>query len=96
MGFWWIACAKGSRISAKRRGDRGHPCLVPLCKSNCGEIMPFVKTAARGFEYSNLIQDMNPFPKPKAFKVAIKKGHSTLSNALSASKEIAVIGEFTF
>lgn len=95
-GFWQIPCTRGSRISVKRRGDRGHPCLVPLCKSNWADIMPFVNTTAHGFECSILTQEMNPSPKPKAFRVLIEKDHSTQSNVFSASNEMAPVGEFTF
>ena len=50
--------------SAKSEGESGHPCLVPLCSVNVGEVIPLVVTVALGEVYSMLIQWMNDSPKP--------------------------------
>ncbi len=34
-----MACAKGSRDRQNNKGESGHPCLVPRCKGNEGEII---------------------------------------------------------
>lgn len=43
-----MAIARGSINSANRSGDSGHPCLVPRCSWNGGDIMSCVITDAIG------------------------------------------------
>ncbi len=40
-----MACAKGSRDRQNNKGESGHPCLVPRCKGNGGEIIIPVMTS---------------------------------------------------
>lgn len=55
-GFSFILLRNGSRDRAKRRGKRGHPCLVPFPIGKGGESRPFAFTCAIGLEYILLIQ----------------------------------------
>ncbi len=50
-----MACAKGSRDRQNNKGGSGHPCLVPRCKGNEGEIILPVMTDAAGEWYNVLI-----------------------------------------
>ncbi len=50
-----MACAKGSRDRQNTKGESGHPCLVPRCKGNEGEIILPVMTDAAGEWYNVLI-----------------------------------------
>lgn len=95
-GSLWIASARGSSASAKSKGLKGQPCLVPLWGSKACEIMLFVVTEALGLVYKSLTQLINILPKPKASRVENKYCHSTLSNAFSASKERTAAGEGAF
>ncbi len=49
-----MACAKGSRDRQNNKGESGHPCLVPRCKGNEGEIILPVMTDAAGEWYNVL------------------------------------------
>ncbi len=49
-----MACAKGSRDRQNNKGESGHPCLVPRCKGNEGEIILPVMTDAAGEWYKCL------------------------------------------
>ena len=71
----------------KMDGERGHPCLVPWCSVNLGEVIPFVAIVAFGEVYSVLIQWMSDSPKPNFLSVVNKKDQFTLSNAFSASSD---------
>ncbi len=46
------------------RGESGHPCLVPRCKGNEGEIILPVMTDAAGEWYNVLIIETKCSPKP--------------------------------
>ena len=46
--FCLIAIASGSIANANRRGERGHPCLVPRWSVKCWEVRKFVMTDALG------------------------------------------------
>ncbi len=59
------ACAKGSRDRQNNKGESGHPCLVPRCKGNEGEIILPVMTDAAGEWYNVLIIETKCSPKPK-------------------------------
>ncbi len=47
-----MACAKGSRDRQNNKWESGHPCLVPRCKGNEGEIILPVMTDAAGEWYN--------------------------------------------
>ncbi len=59
-----MACAKGSRDRQNNKGESGHPCLVPRCKGNEGEIILPVMTDAAGEWYNVLIIETKCSPKP--------------------------------
>ena len=42
------SAASGSITKAKSKGDKGHPCLVPLFKEKKSEQKPYVMSAALG------------------------------------------------
>ncbi len=65
-----MACAKGSRDRQNNKGESGHPCLVPHCKGNGGEIILPVMTDAAGEWYNVLIIEMKCLPKPKHCRTA--------------------------
>lgn len=46
---------KGSRVSIKRMGDRGHPCLVPLRIGKASDGVPLTLTLAEGLPYNDRI-----------------------------------------
>lgn len=48
--LWRIAWARCSIVIAKRRGDRGQSCLVPLLISNVSECTPLAVTFAEGLK----------------------------------------------
>lgn len=74
-----MAEASGSMNSAKRSGDNGHPCLVPLLRVKDLDIRPLVITDAKGELYRILIQLVKLGPKPKWLREVKRKGHPTLS-----------------
>ncbi len=82
-----MACAKGSRDRQNNKGESGHPCLVPRCKGNEGEIILPVMTDAAGEWYNVLIIETKCSPKPKHCRTAHISFHSSLSKAFSASSE---------
>ncbi len=61
---------KGSRYRQNNKGESGHPCLVPRCKGNEGEIILPVMTDAAGEWYNVLIIEMKCSPKPKHCRTA--------------------------
>ncbi len=65
-----MACAKGSRDRQNNKGESGHPCLVPRCKGNEGEIILPVMTDAAGEWYNDLITETKCSPKPKHCRTA--------------------------
>lgn len=42
FAFWQTAAASGSMKTANNKGDRGHPCLVPLCNEKLRDKIPLV------------------------------------------------------
>ncbi len=50
--------------------ESGHPCLVPRCKGNGGEIILPVMTDAAGEWYNVLIIEIKCSPKPKHCRTA--------------------------
>lgn len=44
----------GSRVSTKRIGDRGHPCLVLLRMGKASDRVPLTLTLAEGFPYNRI------------------------------------------
>lgn len=67
--------ARGSTARANKRGDKGQPCRVPLCKEKEGDNQPLINTIEQGL--------MKEGPKPNAARVAKRKSHSMESNAFS-------------
>lgn len=55
VGFNRMWHKKGSKESAKRRGDKGHPCLVPLAIGNGFDRTPLALTLADGVSYTAAI-----------------------------------------
>ncbi len=74
--------AKGSMATSKSRGDRGHPCLVPLNKEKYFDILLLVLTAACGQVYNRFTQEQNEGPNPKFLRAESKYLCSILLNAL--------------
>lgn len=87
-----MAEASGSMNCAKKSGDNGRPCLVPLFRVKYLDINPSVTTDAEGQLYRILIQLVEWGPKPKWLREVESKGHLTLSNAFSACKVNAMAG----
>ncbi|MEE6521061.1 hypothetical protein FKM82_023985 [Ascaphus truei] len=81
-----ILAAKGSMVRAKRRGDKGQPCLVPFRIWNLSEFPPGSFTIADGFWYSAFTPSKYVSLKPNFSNVLVRKSQSILSNAFSASK----------
>ncbi len=65
-----MACAKGSRDKQNNKGESWHPCLVPRCKGDEGEIILPVMTDAAGEWYNVLIIEIKCSPKPKHCRTA--------------------------
>ncbi len=65
-----MAYAKGSRDRQNNKGESGHPCLVPRCKWNGGEIILPVMIDAAGEWYNVLIIEIKCSPKPKHCRTA--------------------------
>lgn len=47
-GWERIKAARGSMVNANRRGDIGHPCLVPLLRLNVCDVIPLMRRHALG------------------------------------------------
>lgn len=54
--FWQIAAARGSMKMVNKKGESGHPCLVPLCSVKGGDVSPLVITVVEGAVYKILTQ----------------------------------------
>ncbi len=63
-----MACAKGSRDRQNNKGESGHPCLVPRCKGNEGEIILPVMTDAAGEWYNVLIIETKVFTEAETLQ----------------------------
>lgn len=87
-GLSLMAAASGSIASANSSGDIGHPCLVPRARAKPGDLRPLVMTLAVGEEYNILTHLINASPNLNLESTENKYGHSTLSNAFSASNEM--------
>ncbi len=88
-----IAIARGSIASTKSRGESGEPCLVPRLSLNEGEIKLLVSILAEESTKIISIHLRKKTPKPNLASISIKYGHSSLSNAFSASRDrMAVSG----
>lgn len=83
-----MAIANGSIAITNNNGDNGHPCLVPRDKTNLDDRTPFVTTEEVGSVYKILTYLAKVSPKPKRSNTENIYGHSTLSNAFSASNEM--------
>ena len=56
---------RGSVARLKSRGDRGQPCLVPLCRRKGEDCIPAAVTVAEGAEYILRMKELNGPFKPK-------------------------------
>ncbi|KAG9463502.1 hypothetical protein GDO78_021608 [Eleutherodactylus coqui] len=86
--IFWLALtvsANGSMIRANIRGDKGHPCLVPLEIANGEERHPEERTLADGAEYRDKMADLMGPEKPNLPRVASRNPQCMRSNAFSAS-----------
>lgn len=80
----------GSMVKAKRAGESGHPCLVPLCKGKGMDSRPFSLMLAMGAIYNVRIQLIHFNGSPILRITSHRYAHSTLSNAFSISN-VAII-----
>ncbi|MEE6522678.1 hypothetical protein FKM82_021287 [Ascaphus truei] len=78
--------------NAKRSGERGQPCLIPLLIKKGSEANLWWVTLADGSEYRANIAFVNFSPRPNAPSLASKYGQSFLSKAFSASRLSAKTG----
>lgn len=49
--FWQIAAARGSMKMVNKKGESGHPCLVPLYSVKGGDVSLLVIIEAEGAVY---------------------------------------------
>ena len=83
-----MAIANGSIAITNNNGDNGHPCQVPRDRTNLDDRTPFVTVEEVGSEYKIMTHLAKVSPKPKRSNTENIYGHSTLSNAFSASNEM--------
>lgn len=83
--------ARGSMAIANKSGDRGQPCLVPLCNAKESDSRPFARILAVGALYSRRTHDLKTGPNPILSSTAQRNDYSTLSKALAASKETTAL-----
>ncbi len=57
---------------ANKSGERGQPCLVPLCKLKQSDVTLLVRTEALGAAYTIFIQEINVEPNPNFSKTQNK------------------------
>lgn len=88
-GFSLTWHRKGSRDSAKRRGESGHPCRIPLVIGNESKVTPLALILADGSEYAAEIQLL---PNPTCVSVENLKFQLTRSNAFSGSVPMKTLG----
>ena len=62
--------ARGSVAILNNRGDKGHPCLVPLKIGKWSNIRLLVHTEACGLEYKRFTQLLNFCPNPNFLRAA--------------------------
>lgn len=79
LGEKYIKNASGSMNIANSRGQRGHRCLVPLCRAKLCDVILFVVTVAFSELYCADTQWINDSSKPNLWGVAKKKDQLTLS-----------------
>ncbi len=89
--FWQMAAARGSMKIVDKKGESGHPCLVPLCSEKGGDVSPLVITVAEGAVYKILTQLINDSPKPNFCIVETRNDQLTLSKAFSASNVAMIV-----
>lgn len=70
-GLFLIDSARGSIIKVKIRGEKGHPCLVPLEIWKVSDALD-VKILAEGLEYCAEIADNENPLSPNLFRTACK------------------------
>lgn len=71
---------------AKRRGERGHPCLVPLSNPKNSEFSPGSLILVWGFWYKTLKPCMNSLQRPYSGSSSYRYNQLTLSKALWISR----------
>lgn len=91
LGFCLTWHRNGSRDNAKRRGESGHPCLVPFVNGNESEVTQLALTLAVGVVYATKTQLSILLPRPTYRNVANMKAQLTQSNAFSASVPIKTL-----
>lgn len=64
-----------------KKGESGHPCLVPLCSVKLCYVIPLVGTVADRAVYKIWIWSLNAFLKPNFGNVENRKDQFTLSKA---------------
>lgn len=67
-----MVAVSGSMARAKSNGERGHPCLVPLCKSKEGDKVLSILMQALGALYNNLIQEVIFSPRLSFSSIPIR------------------------
>ena len=80
-----IAVARTSNTMLNRRGERGHPCLVPDLSGKALSFCPLNVMLAVGLSYMALIMLTTAPFIPTLLSVFIRNGCYILSNAVSAS-----------
>lgn len=80
-GCMRMALARGSRQNINSKGDREHPCLVPLLWEKDGDKIDANCTWEVGREYKAWRADINEPVNPKRVSVANIYGQPSLSNA---------------
>lgn len=70
--FECMSWARGSIARAKRRGERGQPCLVPLSMEKGSERNPIYETYAFGLWYREEIHFRKCIPNPHQFKIELR------------------------
>lgn len=72
-----LACDQDSQVFKTisnnfKSGERGQPCLVPLCKLKQSDVTLLVRTEALGAAYKIFIQEINVGPNPNFSKTQNK------------------------
>lgn len=77
--------SSGSNTRANKKGERGHPFLVPFLIGELDERVPFTFTCAQVVEYRAMIEVSIRGPTPRDLSTAFKYDQSMRSNTFSAS-----------